>query len=573
MTLRDYLKHMAINGTIANAGDPVVQVDLALQKSRSLAHGITPKPGGNIVKPKLFEQVPDENFADPVNYRFPITEEVGELACEAFNVSLEMGLGYSREELEMIAETISRMTSKWNSDHEMEWLYDEYGRLVKVNREFRSKSVDEYEYDGPPNDGITVSGYSDESLRALDPADEVEIVEDAGDEQVIEIVADVSENGNGQHADEEIEIAETVDVTANTIRIRQIDPDKFNKGSFRMKRLTNGVQAVVGRLKGSTKTTVQSLVFDRKKFDVAKAKSWAKNHGFRSESGELEVELELESMIKPPIFGSIGIVDPRDLIFESVGAMRSGKWIRELFAPSGRILTVEKSKVLDDIEDGELEFITPLVLIGEYTGNNNRYSRRCVEHMRDAVAALFESSNRDFLKGRVEVESSSDGKNSVLQIMQNRFFGWPSAVESLLAESADFLLSEADQVGLNGMYANDGRLPDMYTSHEARFANLQREKCGYMREIFIEDDVGFLRARTMNTSAGRDMSVLINKNQITGVSLVGWATIAEENDRKGKDVDQLHMLGTDFTDFPGMPFRSEHARDGEKAVGLFNMVN
>jgi hypothetical protein len=40
-----------------------------------------------------------------------------------------------------------------------------------------------------------------------------------------------------------------LDVTPQTFRARQIDPRKFVPGSFRTIKLTDGVKAVIGRLK------------------------------------------------------------------------------------------------------------------------------------------------------------------------------------------------------------------------------------------------------------------------------------------------------------------------------------
>ena len=70
-----------------------------------------------------------------------------------------------------------------------------------------------------------------------------------------------------------------IDVQENVIRVRQEDPDKYEK--FRIKEITDGVKLVLGKLKGKDKWEVQSIVFDKDKFDVEKVKKWIKEHGYK----------------------------------------------------------------------------------------------------------------------------------------------------------------------------------------------------------------------------------------------------------------------------------------------------
>jgi len=71
------------------------------------------------------------------------------------------------------------------------------------------------------------------------------------------------------------------DVTENTIRIRVKDPGGFQEGSFRTVNIGdkgNGISATMGRLKGETTMTIQSYIFDKKKWDVEKARKWVDAH-------------------------------------------------------------------------------------------------------------------------------------------------------------------------------------------------------------------------------------------------------------------------------------------------------
>lgn len=68
--------------------------------------------------------------------------------------------------------------------------------------------------------------------------------------------------------------------TENTIRIRVKDPGAFQEGSFRTITISKkeGIQAVIGRLKGETSTTVQSYIFDKKKWTMERARKWVAAH-------------------------------------------------------------------------------------------------------------------------------------------------------------------------------------------------------------------------------------------------------------------------------------------------------
>jgi len=86
-----------------------------------------------------------------------------------------------------------------------------------------------------------------------------------------------------------------VDVTENYIRIRQKDPGLFEKGSFRTISLKPGVRAVIGKLKGKKSTTIQTLLFDKKKFDVTQARAWVKSNVHKySEEKIIQVKNKME---------------------------------------------------------------------------------------------------------------------------------------------------------------------------------------------------------------------------------------------------------------------------------------
>jgi len=68
--------------------------------------------------------------------------------------------------------------------------------------------------------------------------------------------------------------------TENYIRLRQEDPKDFDKNTFKTITLSEsqGIKAIVGKKKGKTSLTIQSYLFDKKKWTVEKAQEWVKKH-------------------------------------------------------------------------------------------------------------------------------------------------------------------------------------------------------------------------------------------------------------------------------------------------------
>jgi len=71
-----------------------------------------------------------------------------------------------------------------------------------------------------------------------------------------------------------------VDVTDKYVRIRQKDPDDFIEGSFKTVALdeAKGIMAVMGKVKGESKMTIQSYLFDKEKWDTQRATAWVEKH-------------------------------------------------------------------------------------------------------------------------------------------------------------------------------------------------------------------------------------------------------------------------------------------------------
>lgn len=96
--------------------------------------------------------------------------------------------------------------------------------------------------------------------------------------------------------------------TEETIRIRVKDPGGFQGDSFRTISIDKdrGIQAVIGRLKGETTTTVQAYLFNKEKGDwtVASAQAWVKEH---SKAGRILIAVD-EERISPEVEDLITIL-------------------------------------------------------------------------------------------------------------------------------------------------------------------------------------------------------------------------------------------------------------------------
>jgi hypothetical protein len=83
------------------------------QEARAGKYGIAVKEGGNVTKPGEFADLPDESFADPVNYRYPIDEAHVMAAWAYWNKPENRAKGgYSEEEWAKIGKKIEAAMKK-----------------------------------------------------------------------------------------------------------------------------------------------------------------------------------------------------------------------------------------------------------------------------------------------------------------------------------------------------------------------------------------------------------------------------------------------------------------------------
>lgn len=74
--------------------------------------------------------------------------------------------------------------------------------------------------------------------------------------------------------------AKKPDITENSIRVRVINPGKFQEGTFRTIDVgkDTGIQAVVGKLQGESAMTIQTYIFDKEQWSPTEAETWVHDH-------------------------------------------------------------------------------------------------------------------------------------------------------------------------------------------------------------------------------------------------------------------------------------------------------
>jgi len=118
---------------LLKAVSDVTEEERKAQEARASKYGISIKKGGNITKPSEYADVPDDEFADPVNYKYPISEKYVKAAWGYYNHLGEQGAGgYTDEEW-------SKMGKK------IEAAMKAYGYEVAAAKKDSTEDVDEVE--------------------------------------------------------------------------------------------------------------------------------------------------------------------------------------------------------------------------------------------------------------------------------------------------------------------------------------------------------------------------------------------------------------------------------------------
>ena len=105
-----------------------------------------------------------------------------------------------------------------------------------------------------------------------------------------------------------------VEKTANFIRIRVASPKKFIR--FRIKSFGKGIKAVIGFMKKGG-SQVQSLLFSRKMWTLARAKKWVKSHNYTVQESfwvtDISIDPETTELVLEETVANDTDEDPLDL--------------------------------------------------------------------------------------------------------------------------------------------------------------------------------------------------------------------------------------------------------------------
>jgi hypothetical protein len=98
---------------------------------------------------------------------------------------------------------------------------------------------------------------------------------------------------------------------------RIIDPNDFEKDSFRRENPTDGISIIIGKLKGQDTMTAQAYRFDKKEYTTSEAKNWLKEHNIdyisfepaKEEMAELETVNMTKEILSVGKFNGIDITE------------------------------------------------------------------------------------------------------------------------------------------------------------------------------------------------------------------------------------------------------------------------
>jgi regulator of replication initiation timing len=123
------------------------------QKTRAEKYGISPKEGGNLTKPEEFKDLSDDQFADPVNYRYPVDKDHVQPALTYFNQSDNRKDYGHEEQVKILAKIVA---AALGNGIEVSWQPED--PVYKDLSEEQKKKLKGYDGKGKEQTGLTVDG-------------------------------------------------------------------------------------------------------------------------------------------------------------------------------------------------------------------------------------------------------------------------------------------------------------------------------------------------------------------------------------------------------------------------------
>jgi len=201
--------------------------------------------------------------------------------------------------------------------------------------------------------------------------------------------------------------------TENYIRIRQKNPGLFKEGSFRTITISSskGIKAVIGRLKKPPKgqagsAVVQTFLFDKKKWTMAKAKKWVKDHKpTANELGYNEIRTKLSDLLRQND-DYVWVEDVWDefFIFEKDGRFFKQNYTLkdEEVSVSGLTLEVKKDIRWLDMSDNVVVNENGNIVVNKDKEKVMDEKKKIVDNLISSKTTKWEEANREWLMTQEE---------------------------------------------------------------------------------------------------------------------------------------------------------------------------
>ena len=157
------------------------------QKERADKYGIEPKDGGNLTKPGEYEDIPEDQFADPVNWRYPVDADHVKGAVTYFNQPDNRKQYSHAEQVKIMTKIVKAALA-----NDMEVSYQPEDSVYRDLPEDLKKQLSGYEEGG--GDGNSGIGQDGEPRRGEPKTDEERLISHYGEEKARELLDLVGED-------------------------------------------------------------------------------------------------------------------------------------------------------------------------------------------------------------------------------------------------------------------------------------------------------------------------------------------------------------------------------------------
>lgn len=493
-----------------------------------------------------------EEFLDAKNMRFPLSWPAIIESVIAFNQGAHDEF-YTMEEIDDYGKKLAERFSQTLSLRTDSAKYDEDGNQIANASDTRSQTVTRYEY----HDGQIVTARNDYHFS---DATDYEYSQKSDEE---EAESGVVMSGESVATESKGAVIKSMRNAKSMTRANMAA--KMNMTVDRLGEIESGEEPDEEELKDIAVALGASLKDLQRRFardEKAEAEKQEENSSADDEieiidDEEMSVEEDFEIMLeddqsdqsetKEEIEIAEGAPVTPVTLFEEVCdyLVESESRTVKSHRLSGGILIEEKRS------DGTLRFTVPMIEIGAVTANGNRYFMECAEGVVADINKLYESKKpiiqrmRASGDGELQEESRREPKHINLEIR-----------------------------GAQTLYESFTMMPTHAPRIDPAYGNALTSIAGVIVGGFInyETNVMYIVGETLPNTAGKDMAVLLDRDLVKGVSLVGVPTKYEENGKgprkEGLDVKRLHFLGADFTNNPAMPFKN--TADAESMFELAN---